>query len=321
MATYQQLTREERYQISALLKAGHSKTEIARQLGRAYSTIKRELERNRGRRGYRPKQAHEKALARRCLHVRTRITAPTWRKVKSRLRQEWSPEQISGWLRTRKKIQVSHEWIYHYVYQDKARGGELWRHLRCQKQKRKRYGRYDRRGRLPNRTSIDERPAIVERRARVGDWELDTIIGRQHQQAIVSLVERKSKYTLLIKVERNTAAAVTAAILRKLGPRAAQVRTLTADNGREFAGHEEIAAALDARFYFAHPYHSWERGLNENTNGLVRQYFPKQTDFSKITAAEVYRVQQRLNHRPRKTLSFKTPHQVFFKSNFYALTT
>lgn len=285
MATYQQLTREERYQISALLKAGHAKTEIAQQLGRAYSTIKRELERNRGQRGYRPKQAHEKALARRQRHVTTRITAATWRKVKVRLRQQWSPEQISGWLRTRKQGQVSHEWIYQYVYQDQARGGTLWQQLRCQKQKRKRYGRYDRRGQLPNRVSIEQRPALVERRQRIGDWELDTIIGRRHQQAIVSVVERKSKYTLLVKVERNTAAAVTAAILRKLGPQTARVKTLTADNGREFARHEEIAAALDAQFYFAHPYHAWERGLNENTNGLVRQYFPKQTDFSKITAA------------------------------------
>lgn len=316
-----QLTLAERYQIYALKKAGQSKTQIAQQLGRAYSTIKRELERNRGGRGYRPQQAQRLADERRQQRAATRISPQTWQLIESRLEADWSPEQISGWLGREKKLRVSHEWIYQHIYTDKAAGGELWRHLRCQKKKRKRYGSYDRRGQLPNRVSIDERPAIVETRQRLGDWELDTIIGHKHQQALVSMVERKSKYTLLAKVERNTAEAVGQALRRKLQPHQEKVHTLTADNGREFARHQEIAQQLSAQFYFAHPYHSWERGLNENTNGLVRQYFPKRSDFSKITASDVRRVQERLNHRPRKTLGFKTPHQVFFKTSICAFTT
>lgn len=197
----------------------------------------------------------------------------------------------------------------------------LWQHLRCRKKKRKRYSSYDRRGQIADRRSIDERPAIVESKRRLGDWELDTIIGRQHQQAIVSLVERKSKYTLLAKVERNTSLAVEQVVTAQLTPHSGKVRTLTSDNGREFAAHRKIAASLSADFYFAHPYHSWERGLNENTNGLVRQYFPKHSDFSKITQTDLQRVITLLNHRPRKTLNFKTPHQVFFKTREIAFTT
>jgi IS30 family transposase len=316
-----QLTLAERYQIYALKKAGHSKTQIARQLGRACSTIKRELERNRGGCGYRPGQAQRKADDRKRQRVSCRIGPQSWELIESLLRQDWSPEQISGWLREHKRLRVSHERIYQHVYRDKARGGGLWRHLRCQKKRRKRYGRYDRRGQLPNRVSIDQRPAIVGAKRRLGDWELDTLIGKNHQQALVSMVERKSKYTLLAKVERNTAVAVGQALTQQLRPHVEKVKTLTADNGREFAQHQEIARQLDAAFYFAHPYHSWERGLNENTNGLVRQYFPKQSDFSKIRDIELRRVQERLNHRPRKTLNFRTPHQVFFKTNEIAFTT
>ena len=316
-----QLTPEERYQIYALKKAGHSKSEIAVNLGRHPSTIGRELKRNSGARGYRPKQAQTRADARKQERVRESVLAETWELIESLLGQDWSPEQISGWLKTEKKIQVSHEWIYQHIYDDKAQGGKLWQHLRCQKKKRKRYGSYDRRGQIAGRRSIDERPTIVESKRRLGDWELDTIIGRQHQKAIVSLVERKSKYTLLAKVERNTSLAVQQAVTDQLAPHSDKVRTLTSDNGREFAGHQKIAASLEADFFFAHPYHSWERGLNENTNGLVRQYFPKQSDFSKITQEDLQRVINLLNHRPRKTLKFKTPHQVFFKTKEIAFTT
>ena len=194
-------------------------------------------------------------------------------------------------------------------------GGNLYRHLRCQKQRRKRYGSYSRRGQLKNRVSIDQRPAIVESRSRLGDWELDTIIGKGHKQAIVSLTECKSRLTLILRVDRKTTDNVTSAIPRLLKPIAHRVHTLASDNGKEFAGHEAIAAKLDAQSFFAHPYSSWELGLNENTNGLIRQYFPKHRDFTTITQKEINQVMDKLNNRPRKCLGIKTPNQVFFGIN------
>ncbi len=319
---YKQLTQEQRYHIAALKKAGFSRTDIAQEIGVHKSTITRELRRNTGQRGYRPQQAHTMATTRQQNRARaTHIAAETWALVETHLRQEWSPEQISGWLQCQHQGGVSHERIYQYVYDDKRAGGTLHGHLRCQKQRRKRYGSHDRRGQLANRRCISERPALVDSRTRLGDWEADTIVGKGHQQAIVSLTERKSKLTLLAKVEHATAEAVEAAIARLLLPLAPRVHTITSDNGREFAGHQHLAAKLEADFYFAHPYASWERGLNENTNGLVRQYFPKGSDFTAITEEAVEEVMQRLNHRPRKTLGFTTPHQVFYEPSPVALTT
>jgi len=305
--SYTQLTQEERYQISVLLKAGHKQNEIAELLKRSPSTISRELNRNKGRRGYRPKQANYKAVERRAVNAR-RIDDATWQFAQEMLAQQWSPEQISG------HVYISHEAVYQRVYADKRAGGLLWKNLRCQKKRKKRYGKTDRRGVIPNRLSIDERPDIVEKRSRIGDWEADTIIGKNHRQAIVSLVERKSKLTLIRKVERKTAANVSRAMIALLRPHRNKVCTLTSDNGREFAGHEEIAEKLQANFYFAHPYSSWERGTNENTNGLIRQYFPKNRDFTTITRQEIDMVMERLNNRPRKRLGYLTPNQVFFKS-------
>ena len=236
------------------------------------------------------------------------------------MRQDWSPEQVSGWLLKEKRLQVSHERIYQYIYSDKATGGTLFQHLRCRKKRRKRYGSYDRRGQLPNCRSIEQRPKVVEQRRRLGDWEADTIIGQNHRAAIVSLVERKSKLCLLKKVERNTAASVEQAIEELLRPLAAKVYTITSDNGREFANHQSVAKKLKANFYFAHPFAAWERGTNENTNGLVRQYFPKGSDFSKITERDIQRATARLNNRPRKRLNYRTPQGVFFKEQRIALT-
>ncbi|MFN2483303.1 MAG: IS30 family transposase, partial [Pyrinomonadaceae bacterium] len=283
MTGYQQLTREQRYQIYALKKAAHNRTEIASIIGVHKSTVSRELSRNGGRRGSRPKQAHELATARHLAAYRPRISARTWARVAKMLRQQWSPEQVAGRLKLERQSAVSHERIYQYIYADKRAGGTLHLCLRCQKVRRKRYGTHSRRGMIPNRTSIDERPKVVDAKRRVGDWEADTIIGSAHRGAILSLVERKSKLVRLRRVTRNTAAAVASASLALLGGLGAGVHTITSDNGREFAYHERIAAGLRAKFYFAHPYASWERGLNENTNGLVRQYFPKKSDFSKIT--------------------------------------
>lgn len=320
MTSYQQLTQDQRYQIYAFLKAGFSQAHIARELGVDRSTIWRELQRNRGQRGYRPKQAQQLADTRRKAKENAiRISAETWQQVEANLRKDWSPEQVSGTLKAQGQVAPSHERIYQYIYADKRQGGDLHQHLRCQKKRRKRYGKYDRRGQLPNRKSIDERPAIVTTKERLGDWEVDTIIGKHHQQAIVSMVERQSKLTLLAKVERNTEEAVKQVMIKRLKPLADLVHTITSDNGREFAAHEAIAQALAAEFYFAHPYHSWERGLNENTNGLVRQYFPKGSDFTAITDEQVQAVAERLNERPRKTLGYQTPNHVFFTSPPVAL--
>jgi len=315
MRGYTQLTQEQRYQIYALKKAGLNQTEIAVIIGVDKGTISRELRRNAGLKGYRPQQAHTLALSRRESKVMPRIDAKTWRLVERLLREEWSPEQINGWLSAQTDDTVSHEWIYQYVLEDKAQGGELYRHLRCQRQRKKRYGSYNTRGQLTNRTSIDERPSIVDRRARHGDWELDTIIGKGHKQAIVSLTERKSKLSLIAKVPHKTADLVARAIIGLLTPIADRVYTMTSDNGKEFAQHEAMAKALDADFYFAHPYASWERGLNENTNGLIRQYFPKNCNFTTITTHQIKKTMDKLNNRPRKTLGFKTPNQVFFGIN------
>lgn len=318
---YTQLTREQRYQIYILKKAGHLQNFIAREIGVHPSTITRELVRGSGQRGYRPKQADELASARRQKRYRARISTATWALIESLLYQDWSPEQVSGWLIKEKHESVSHESIYQYIYADKAAGGALFHHLRCRKRRRKRYGSYDRRGRMPHCRSIEERPKIVEERKRLGDWEADTIIGQHHRGAIVSLTERKSKLCLLKKVERNTAEAVEQALEELLRPITAKVKTITSDNGREFANHQSIEKKLKATFYFAHPFAAWERGTNENTNGLVRQYFPKGSDFSKLTEADINRATMRLNNRPRKGLNYRTPQQVFFKQQKIALTT
>lgn len=315
MESYTQLTQEERYQIHALMKAGHNQTEIAQLLERHKSTISRELRRNKGLRGYRPSQAQRIAQSRREAKAQPRITSQTWDLVERLLQEDWSPEQVSLWLAVTMHISISHEWIYQYILQDKRMGGRLYRHLRCQKQRRKRYGSYSRRGIIPNQVSIEERPAIVECRSRIGDWELDTVIGKGHRGALVTLTKRKSRLTLIAKVVRKSADDVKRAILRLLKPLADKVHTLTSDNGREFSHHEQIASNLNADFYFAHPYASWERGLNENTNGLIRQYFPKNKAFTDVTSKEIRIVMDKLNNRPRKCLGMKTPNQVFFGIN------
>lgn len=317
---YTQLTQEQRYQIYGLLKAGFTQTAIAAELGVHKSTISRELQRNRGRRGYRPRQAEQVAQERQRLKRQPRLPPALWQRIEPLIEQQWSPEQISGRLIMEDGVSISHERIYQHIYADQRAGGHLYKHLRCQKKRRKRYGSNDRRGIIPNRISIEERPAIVEAKLRVGDWEADTIIGRQHHQALVSLTERLSKFTLLQKVPDKSATAVTQAMVQLLSPLSAVVHTVTSDNGREFAWHEIIAEELKADFYFAHAYASWERGLNENTNGLVRQYFPKQCDFKTIDEDDVVYVVERLNHRPRKTLGYRTPYEVFYNLPVALLT-
>src|SRR5207247_4655805 len=259
---YRQLAREQRYQIKALMKQGHNQTQIAANIGCHKSTISRELKRNRGWKGYRPHQADELAYDRQCEAYRSRIAWKTWQEVERLLRQDWSPQQIAGRLKFEKQPTVSHECIYRYIYAEKRRGGTLHQHLRSQKKQRKRYSGYIRRGQIPNRTSIEKRPQIVARKGRFGDWEADTIVGARHKGGILSVVERKSKLTRLCKLATKAAAEMKDNTIELLASLAARVHTITVDNGKEFCEHELIAAGLQARLYFAHPYSSWERGLN-----------------------------------------------------------
>lgn len=313
---YRQLTYGQRCQIYALKRRGFSNRQIGADLGVSHTTVGRELSRNSGLRGYRCKQAEEKCQARRhATFGKYRKMTPALIRLigKSLVRLQLSPEQIAGWLSDRGGVTLSHETIYRYIWRDKHSGGTLWTNLRRKSrhyQKRGSDGKTSR-GRIPGRVDIDLRPAIVDRRSRIGDWEADTIIGAKSKGAIISMVERKSRKTRLIKVERKTAKAVTSALIRLMRPDKNNVHTITFDNGKEFALHGKIAKSLQADTFFAKPYHSWERGTNENTNGLVRQYFPKKTDFATITQGDVRRVERILNNRPRKCLDFKTPNQVF----------
>jgi len=319
MKNYTQLTQEQRYQIKALLKMEHTQTEISTVLDVHRSTISRELRRNQGRRGYRPKQAHEKAMQRRQHKVRTKIRSEMWELIERKLCMDWSPEQISGWLKRHDQQTVSHERIYQYVYADKRIGGELYKHLRCQKKRRKRYGSYDFRGRIPARRGIENRSEDVDMRERLGDWEVDTIIGKNHRGVLLTLCERKSRFTLLRRVGQKSADLVANAMIDLLSW-VSHLKTITADNGREFSAHQLVSHTLCTDFFFAHPYASWERGTNENTNGLIRQYLPKQRDLSTVTSGEEIMIMDRLNLRPRKCLDFMTPFEVFYNHSV-ALTT
>jgi IS30 family transposase len=224
--------------------------------------------------------------------------------INEKIRLDWSPEQVSGWLKVSQDIAISHERIYQHVWADKCRGGTLFKHLRQSSK--------DKRGQIRNRVSIDDRPDIVTQKSRLGDWEIDTVIGKNHQGALVTIVDRVSKFTLIKKVDSKHAEVVTEATIILLQSYLDRTLRLTADNGKEFAGHEKIKEQLKADVYFAHPYSSWERGLNENTNGLIRQYFTKGSSFERITDEDVDAVMHKLNHCPRKTLNYKTPHAVFF---------
>lgn len=277
MQHYKQLTSEQRCQISGLLKAGFKPTHIANEVGINKTTISRELKRNRGQRGWRPKQAQalrdERCKA--CSNAK-RFTQEDWKRVESLIQQDMSLDQAAERLALEGGLQISHETIYQHIYADKHRGGSLWQHLRCQKPRRKRYAcGQERRGMIKNRFSIDKRPEIVEQIIRLGDWEGDTVIGKNHRGALVTLAERQSRYIPASQEPIKRAEGVTAAVTKLLEPHIDKCHTVTFDNGKEFAEHEKIGAEFKADVYFAHPYHSWERGLNENSNGLLRQYFPK----------------------------------------------
>lgn len=309
---YTHLTQEERYQIKAYIQIGKSKIDIAAELGRHKSTISREIERNTGGKGYRPKQAHDKAKDRlKNANKAIKMTPELITKIEGMIRLDWSPEQISGRLLNDESIFISHESIYQHILNDKKKGGDLYTHLRCQKKNKKRYGTKsnDKRGKIKDRVSIENRPQIVEEKTRKGDWEGDLVIGKNHKRALVTLADRKTKKVKIAIIDSKEADGVEAAVTELL--KEETVHTVTFDNGKEFSNHKEIAKNTGAKIYFAHPYSSWERGLNENTNGLIRQYFPKGSSFKSITRADVKRVESTLNNRPRKTLSYCTPNEIY----------
>lgn len=307
------LTQNQRYQIFSLRENNLSIRGIARDLECAPSTISRELRRNKGAQRYEPEEAHRKSVRRRqeIIKRRTPITSIK-RAIEMLVAVQASPQQIAGRLKL-ESIMISHETIYKYIWNDKKKGGTLYTHLRHNGKKyNKRSGKNYARGIIPDRVSIEQRPIEVEKKERFGDLEVDTIVGKNHKGAIISIVDRHTKYTWLRIVDRATANNVTQEIIKTLEPfsKDSHIKTITSDNGKEFSMHKIIAWATKAFFYFAHAYRSWERGLNEHTNGLVRQYFPKKTDFSTLNQDEVDLVAHKLNNRPRKALNYKSPHEI-----------
>lgn len=313
--TQTQLTLAQRYEIYAYLQARISKSQIAMFINVHRSTVYREVKRNSSNSKYHPEEAHRKDEERKRQAKPRKISNQVWALVETLLKLDYSPEQISGYFNRTGVYSISHEWIYQYVLADKESGGTLWKHLRwSHKKRRKRYGKQDRRGVIPDRVSIDHRPDIVDRKSRIGDWEIDTATGKKHKGVLVVAVERKSKQTLIEWVPRKKADMVSNAVIKILKPYRHYVKTITVDNGKEFCSHKQIAKALETEVYFAHPYSAWERGLNENTIGLIRQYFPKNKSLESIDPKQVKFVQNRLNIRPRKTLNYRSPNEVFFKT-------
>jgi len=310
--SYKHLSLEERHYIEFSMKNEKTLSEIGKELGRSQSTITREIARNKGRRGYRHNQADSLARKRHEIKPKAiKLTPDIVDIIEGYILRDWSPEQVVGRLEKEGVIKLHHETVYQYILSDKRSGGSLYTHLRHQnKTYRKRYGSAHPRNRngIPNRTDIDDRPEVVNTRERVGDWEADTMIGKNHKGVFVTLDERKSKLRLALPVSSKKARDVTDAMLSLFSPVKHVVKTITFDNGKEFAYHEEIAKTIQCKTYFAKPYHSWERGQNENANGLLRQYFPKSMELIDVTKKQVLEAVHKLNSRPRKCLGFKTPY-------------
>ena len=306
------LSKVERCQIEILNGTGKNATDIAQQLGRSVSTITRELCRNSTEGKYNFEAADKVAKSRRGQHNKYKISSDNWTYVRTLLRQKWSPEQIDGWLKRHPGVgfTMSRESIYQYIKDDKEGGGDLYLNLR-RAGKPYNYGRFKQyRGKIKGRIDITHRPDIVNKRLRIGDWEVDSVIGSLQKSSIVTLVERVSRYTSIIKVDSKEADGVADAIVQKCKNDNLLVKTITGDNGLEFAAHDKIAKQLGIDFYFTHPYCSWEKGTNENTNGLIRQYFPKGTDFNMISQKLIDKVEKELNNRPRNCLKFHNPSEV-----------
>ena len=314
--TYHQITSEERYRLSALRVQGLSNPEIASAMGRHRSTIWREVRRNAhvSDGHYHVEKAIQHASAR---SYRSRshahFTEPQLRKVWRCLQQLWSPEQISNHLRQTGTLRISHETIYRHIWRDLKRGGNLHCSLRhAIKQRRKRYGAYDSRGRLAGKRMIQQRPASIESRRTFGHWEIDTVLGKGSKHCIVSLVERKSGYLHIGKLRSRTVLQTSARTIRLIRRHPDLFKSITADNGTEFHGYADIEKATGVPFYFDTPHHSWERGTNENTNGLIRQYLPKNTSMTRLTQHQCNAIAKAINTRPRKRHGYKTPEQILF---------
>ena len=314
--TYHQITYEERYTVGLLRQRGLAAAAIARVLGRHRSTIGREVRRNGTPRDgcYRPQLAEWYACGRRSRSRRNqRFSASDWERIQALVREDWSPEQIAGRLRLDQELAISHETIYRYLWKDKQAGGTLYRHLRgAHKQRRKRYGRYDSRGRLAGKRPITARPPSVALRRELGHWEADTMLGAsQAGPCVLSLVERKTGFLLLGQLRQRISAAVNRRAQQLITAQPHPVRTITVDNGTEFHAYARLERATATRFYFATPHHAWERGSNENTNGLVRQYLPKGQSMAHLTQHACNRIAAKLNRRPRKRLGYRTPEECY----------
>lgn len=310
---HKQLTQDQRYHLYRMLQTELKQYQMADILGVDPSTISRELKLNSGKRGNYLKNAHCLTLARRKGKVKPRIPFEQWSRVEYWLEHDFSPEQVSDWLEDREDIHISHEWIYQYIKKDRRNGGKLYSHLRGKSSHRKKYGSTWNKSVLGERLSIKERPEFINQRKYYGDWEVDTVIGRQGGVVLVTLVERKSKLCRIGLATNKTAQAVKETMLELLSKVSSFVHTLTYDNGPEFARHREIDKKLQSQAYFARPYCSGDRGLNENTNGLIRQYLPKRSSFDDITQDTIDFIMYRLNNRPRKTLKVRTPNEVFYQ--------
>jgi len=311
---YNHLSFEQRCYLATYCKSGLKRKEIAWEIGVSRATVSNEIKRNVPWNGvYSASQAQVQYEDRRKTCCKQKKFTPELKLIiNEKLTLDWSLEQISGYGKKYGLYDISHESIYRHVLKDKKSGGSLYLYLhRFRKRYRKRLSNSKRFGTIKNRVFIDERPKIIEERTRIGDWEIDTVIGKQHKKSIVTIVDRVSKKTLISCVVRKKAEIVAREAVRLLLPFKSQVFTITADNGSEFAHHEAISRDLQAKFYFAYPYHSWERGLNENTNGLIRQYIPKGTDLSDVTTEKIAWIMDRLNNRPRKSLEYATPNEVF----------
>ena len=310
------LTQEQRYHIEAYRKAGFGNSFIAKDLGVHPSTIGRELKRNSSpiRHKYSAKVAQEISS------LRKSVNSKANKKFKNELKdlvieyieRDWSPEQVSATLRIKHKLSLSFVRIYQYIELDRQSGGELHTHLRFYgKKRRAKYGKKSN-VRIKERVSISERPSIVDEKIRIGDFEIDTIIGKGKQGAITTIVDRASAFVKISMPTTKRAEDIEKETIRLLTPYKKTTHTITSDNGLEFSNHKAISSTLDCNYYFCHPYSSWERGLNEYTNGLIRQYFKKGSDFSNISPKRIQEVEDKLNHRPRKTLGWRTPYEVFY---------
>ena len=308
------VTEGQRYAIESMLKQGYTQKEISIVIEKDKSVVSREIKRNKDQRNgiYGADLAQRKYETRKQDKPKAiRFTEKIKKNVESKLGKKWSPEQISSTMTIECGHTVSHERIYQHIIEDKKKGGKLYKNLRRRKKYKNRIGDMDNRGKIKNQKSIKERPVEVEEKTRVGDFEVDLVMGANHKGALVTINDRKSGYAKIKLVKSKDSKKVAKAIIQALMPYKNHLHTITSDNGKEFSEHQYISEKLGIEFYFAEPYSSWQRGANENLNGLIRQYFPKKTSFEEMSWREIKKVENELNKRPRKRLNYKTPKEEF----------